>query len=99
MSPSNGPTLPVLFPNPSDGKEAVQLQVNVKGSGATVKAQIFTTGFRKVNEVVWMNVTAGIHPLPLSITDQWGNPLANGLYYVVVSVGSDKTVLKWLVIK
>jgi len=75
----------VLYPNPSTGGPVNLL---VPGSGtATVKVQIFTTAFRKVQERDYPNIplgTTGNGPT-VDMTDNWGDPLASGLYYVVVT--------------
>jgi hypothetical protein len=75
----------VIYPNPWTGGPVHLL---VPGTGvATVKVEVFTTAFRKVLvknfEAIPLG-TPGSGPT-IDMMDQWGNPLGNGLYYVVVS--------------
>jgi hypothetical protein len=74
----------VIYPNPSDGTKPVS--VNVPGLTVTsnITVQIFTTAFRKVQEIPFSNVLVGTD-INFSLTDKWGTHLASGLYYVVVT--------------
>lgn len=62
-----------------------------------VTVEIFTVAFRKVLEETFDNVQPG-SPIPLELKSRWGTPLANGLYYVVVTAGGHTYVIKLLVI-
>jgi hypothetical protein len=63
-----------------------------------VRVQIFTVAFRMVQNNDFKDVQAGgILQIPLE--DRWGNPLANGLYYVVVTTKAGRTIGKLLVIR
>jgi hypothetical protein len=76
---------PVLYPNPSSGDP---ISVYVPGNGvANVKVEIFTTAFRKVQEKDFPNVLLGTNNNNprVEMTDKWGDPLASGLYYAVVT--------------
>jgi hypothetical protein len=61
----------------------------------SVKAIVFTTAFRKVNEVVWSDLPAGVNPLKMPIRGTTGEALANGVYHlrVITSRGDDLTPL------
>lgn len=80
-----------LFPNPADGTKPVTLQLDCSFSG-NLKLQIFTTAFRKVQQKTYGQIMSypvngsctGVN-IVLDLKDDWGMPLANGLYYVVVS--------------
>jgi hypothetical protein len=61
--------------------------------------QIFTVAFRKVKEQVFPDRPAGTSTLSISLVDNWGYPLANGLYYVVVQTNQNRWVEKLLVLR
>jgi len=58
--------------------------------------QVFTTAFRKVNGFEVAQALPGVD-LTLAIVDKWGVPLANGLYYVVLTVDGKRTIDKLLI--
>ena len=62
-----------------------------------MKIQLFTTALRKVREDSFSSVPAGVLQAYIELKDKWGTPLANGLYYVVVSTGSHRSIGKILV--
>jgi hypothetical protein len=67
-------------------------------SSANVRIQIFTVSFRKVVDETIPSVPAGTSKLPVALVDREGRPLANGLYYVVVTVNGKRSVLKLLIL-
>ncbi|HEY5040300.1 MAG TPA: FlgD immunoglobulin-like domain containing protein, partial [bacterium] len=92
-----GPEKPICYPNPADGTKPVQLLFNLKSPEDTVKLQLFTAAFRKIQETVLRNVSAGKQQVTIELKDQWGAPLANGLYYVIISSPDGRSVGKLLV--
>ena len=60
---------------------------------------IFTTAFRRVNEITLPNVPAGTTDVALPLTDQKGTPLANGIYYVVVHTSQGRFITKLMVLR
>lgn len=86
----------ILYPNPSVGT-SVQLNPGLVSASA-VQVQYFTLAFRKVNELDFSQVGAG-GTLTLPLRDEWGNPLANGLYYVVVISNRGRSVEKLLILR
>lgn len=90
---------PLLYPNPVNGPGPAFIQVGFGSNEAWVEMKVFTTGFRKVKDKTLENVAAGINNLPLDLNDDWGKPLANGLYYVVLTTPENKYVLKLLVLR
>lgn len=96
MTATAGPGA-VVYPNPASGPGPVTLQYSLSTPADEVKVQVFTTGFRKVNEITLSHVPAGVHQVPLELTDRWGTPLANGLYYIIVRVYHERLVVKLLV--
>jgi hypothetical protein len=88
----------VIYPNPGTGTQPVQIIFQLNGSG-DVKLLVFTTAFRKVLEEDLGPLTAGTQTTTLELKDHWGKTLANGIYYVVISQGSNRLVGKLLVIR
>lgn len=90
-------TKPVIFPNPVQGSGPVSIALNMTKAGE-VKVQIFTVAFRMVQEQTFPSEPVG-SDVQLNLTDKGGTLLANGLYYVVVTSPSGKTVNKLLIIR
>jgi hypothetical protein len=86
---------PVLYPNPSDGGPIQVLPPPYSGV-EDVTVEIFTAAFRKVSTQAFGTQTYG--PLTVQLKDNWGHPLASGLYYLVVKVGPKRTVSKLLIL-
>jgi len=88
----------VVYPNPANGAGSVRTVFNLGGSG-DVKFQIFTTAFRKIQEVDLGDLQAGTQTASFELRDSWGRPLANGVYYLVFSRGSERSVGKLLILR
>lgn len=73
------------------------VEVNLASAQADVKVLIFTTAFRKVNEIDLGAMPPGVSDFKLDLKDRWGRDLANGLYYVVVRTSQGKLTAKLLV--
>lgn len=71
----------VLYPNPTISGEPVYLHLSGLSAATDVNVKVFTLSFRKVAERDYSQVKPGMD-LALSLTDQEGTSLANGLYYV-----------------
>jgi hypothetical protein len=100
LTPGTQPiSTPICYPNPSDGTVPIQLQVNLGKPADLVKIEIFTTAFRKVREMPISNVPTGVLQTSVELKDNWGAPLASGLYYLVVTNGSDRAVGKILILR
>jgi hypothetical protein len=78
-----------------DGPVSIRLP-NYPGI-AKVTVTVFTTAFRMVNE--FSATQAGGSDMALSLTDRRGQPLANGLYYVLIQAPSGKSVEKLLILR
>lgn len=63
-----------------------------------VEVEIFTSAFRKVQDSTFYSVASGL-AVTVELTDRWGRPLANGLYYVVVVVNGKQSVTKLLILR
>jgi hypothetical protein len=64
----------------------------------TVRVEIYTLAFRKVQDHSYGPMPSGT-PIPIQLTGPSGNPLANGVYYVVVTTSSGRAVGKLLVLR
>ena len=64
----------------------------------TVRVEVFTLAFRKVQDKTYNTLPSGT-AVTLSLTGREGNPLSNGLYYVVVTVNAQRSIGKLLVIR
>lgn len=62
-----------------------------------MRVEIFTIAFRKVLDESFYNVQPG-DPIPLELKDRQGTALADGIYYVVVTTGGHRYVVKLLAI-
>ncbi len=67
-------------------------------SGSEVKVQVLTTNYRKIRDLIVPRVPAS-GKVVLSVVDNWGAPLSNGLYFVRVTTVRDSYVLKLLVLR
>jgi hypothetical protein len=86
----------VIYPNPSNGSPINVLPPAFTGL-SEIRIQIFTTAFRKVLDVVYPHEPYG--PITLTLDDNWGKPLADGLYYVVIQTPGGRSILKLLVLR
>jgi len=57
---------------------------------------IFTAAFRKVLDI-HRTLPSGT-PATVELKDAWGHPLADGLYYVLVSVDGKRSFTKLLIL-
>lgn len=87
---------PILYPNPVSGGTSTTLRLTLRVS-SNVRVQIYTLAFRKVYDHTFAALSAGSQNLTIPLADSEGNPLANGLYYVIVTVNGQRTVLKLVV--
>ena len=88
------PANPSLFPNPVSGNT-----VNVYiPFGGDVEVDVYTLTFRKVISKPLGQQLPGI-TVSLTLTDNWGGTLADGLYYVVVKSQGKKWVGKLLILR
>lgn len=87
----------MVYPNPVQGGGAATLLPPVS-AGGDLHLEVFTLAFRKVKDF-----TVHLDPpgtaVTLDLTDPQGRPLANGLYYLVLSGGGHHWVLKLLVLR
>ena len=87
----------VVYPDPATGGTVNVLPPAYSGT-QDVKVEIFTLSFRKVLGEIFTSVPTGTS-VPIALNDQWGNPLADGLYYVVVTIGGKHSSAKLLILR
>lgn len=85
----------VIFPNPVKETMPVVLH-GFLPSTSDVKIQLYTLGFRNIQEQVFLQVPTG-SDIKIEIKDKWGTYLANGLYYVVITTNQGRTIKKLLI--
>jgi hypothetical protein len=91
---------PVPFPNPSTGHQlSIQVQLFFKAAAQSVRLEVFTTSYRKVNEVDLGDMSAGSTAVPLPLLDDRGIPLADGLYYLLVKASTGQAVGKMILLR
>lgn len=89
----------MIYPNPCDGSQPAHLAFKLDSSTDGVKIQLFTTAFRKVLDKALGSLPAGTHLSVFELKDNGGAPLASGVYYVVITAGSQRSVVKLLVLR
>ncbi len=87
----------VIYPNPPTGN-TVNVLPPAYGADADVRIEIFTLSFRKVFDQTYKDVASGT-VINLPLTDSFGHPLADGLYYVVVTVNGKHFTAKLLILR
>jgi hypothetical protein len=92
---TGGGVLP--YPNPVTGPGPVTIQVTLAAPAQDARILIFTTSFRKVNEICLGQVPAGMTKVSYNLTDRWGAPLANGPYYLILRGVPGRSVGKVLI--
>ena len=75
------------------------VDVTVAKAGDVVRIQLFTTAYRKINEIVLSSLPVGMTPVQLVLRDMKGKLLANGVYYIRVISGSAITIGKLMVLR
>jgi len=87
----------VVYPNPVTGPTVNVLSPAYSGV-SNVEVELFTTAFRRVQDEVFSDIHSGT-AVKVNLTDEWGHPLADGLYYVVVIVDGKRSIGKLLVLR
>jgi hypothetical protein len=88
----------LVYPNPADGTKPIHIHVQGIVGTADVRVEIFTTAFRKIQDVTFPKVPAGTD-VEISLVDRGGNHLANGLYYVRVQSNGGRQIIKLLILR
>jgi hypothetical protein len=87
----------IVWPNPVSGG-TLNVLLPAYGGSADVRLRIFTASYRKVEDVTFTNVPSG-RGLQVHLADSWGRPLANGIYYVVMTTPMKTYTTKLMVLK
>jgi hypothetical protein len=87
-------TTPVVYPNPVTGDQVTLSLPSVSGE---VTVEIFSLSFREIQTIQVQENGDALLVIPL--LDRRGVALANGLYYLRVTAGGKKWVLKLLVLR
>lgn len=96
-TPGAGGGGPSLYPNPIESGTTVRVHLNLTAK-TDVRVEIFTTAFRKVQDQDYPQQPPGVD-VAIGIVDMKGTPLANGLYYIVVTTSQKRSVQKLLILK
>jgi hypothetical protein len=91
-----GNTGVVVFPNPAKG-DTVNVLPPAHAGMADVRVEIFTSAFRMVQDEFFASVPPGV-AVTVELKDKWGRPLADGLYYVLVTVDGKRSFAKLLIL-
>jgi hypothetical protein len=86
-----------LYPNPATG-DTTALQVDLDVT-SDVTVGVFTIAFRKVQEKTFVALGPGVADLVLPLADKTGVRLANGVYYVVLEMGTERSIQKLLILR
>jgi hypothetical protein len=86
-----------IYPNPVTGPTVNILPPYYAGF-SNVRVEIFTLGFRKIIDLTFNSLLAG-KAIPLELVGRAGSPLANGVYYVVVTFNEMHSTGKLLVLR
>jgi len=86
-----------IYPNPAPGGSVSLLIPPYWGTG-DVRIQVFTVAFRKVRDRTFPVTNSGTS-LEITLTDNWGKPLANGLYYVAAWTPRGRSIGKLLILR
>jgi hypothetical protein len=88
----------VIYPNPVKGPGPVSIRLPEYAGVADVSVKVFTTAFRMVNSFT-VSHQAGGTDVSLPLTDRGGRPLADGLYYVMVTMPAGRSIEKLLILR
>jgi hypothetical protein len=87
----------VVYPNPVAG-ETVNVLPPAHSGMQDVRVEIFTLAFRRVLDESFASVPPGV-AVTVELKDNWGQPLADGLYYVVVTLDGKRSITKLLILR
>jgi hypothetical protein len=86
-----------IFPNPVQGTTVNIFPAFYLGQ-SDIRVEIFTIAFRKVKDETFRSVPAST-AVAVSLTDAFGRPMSNGLYYVIVTARSGKATGIMLILR
>jgi hypothetical protein len=86
-----------IYPNPVSGP-TVNILPPVYPGTSGIRVEMFTTAFRKVMDTTYPPVPSNT-VVVVALTGKGGHPLANGLYYILVTTSGGKATGKLLVLR
>lgn len=89
----------VVFPNPASGPGPVTLRLTLSNPADQVEIAVYTLAFRRVDNLTLRDVPSGTTDVALPLTDEWGHPLADGLYYIVARTPQGRFTTRLLVLR
>jgi hypothetical protein len=92
-TPGLQPTICPIYPNPVTNDDFVSSCIYVPGP-SSVELTVYTTAFRKIYDKTIQVSSYGT--LTWDLRDQWGTPVANGLYYVRIRVTGPAPTTKFM---
>ncbi len=96
-APTAVPGVIEIYPNPGTGPTVQILPPPYLGL-SNVRVEVYTLAFRKVKDETFDSIPSGT-AITLTLTGRGGNNLANGIYYVTVTVNGKRTIGKLLVLR
>lgn len=84
-----------VMPNPVHGPVATLYPPYFAGTVDAV-VQIYSVSYFKLGQVEFNAISW--HPLSLELKDRWGNPLPQGLYFVVFKTAKNRSIAKMLIL-
>jgi hypothetical protein len=88
---------PIPYPNPSPGG-TIHIQFVLAMASSDVKLRIFTTAFRKVLTLNLGALPAGSQTISVPLTNDHGQALANGIYYIEISDSQGRAIGKLMIL-
>ena len=89
---------PIPYPNPSSGG-TIHIQFVLAAASSDVELRIFTTAFRKVLTLNLGALPAGSQTISVSLTNNQGQALANGIYYLEISDSQGRAIGKLMILR
>ncbi len=88
---------PVCYPNPVKGGNQFSLHLSPCDQVPGIRIKLYTLAFRKVLDTQFNSSSGAVWDVDL--TDNWGSPLANGLYYLVIERPEGRVIEKLLILR
>lgn len=90
---------PVVYPNPLKDTDTLTLTVGFAKPTTWLQIKVFTVADRRVKNVTLQSLPAGMNTIPVEMKDDWGTPLADGLYYLYLVTPDQKFTKKVLILR
>lgn len=90
---------PVIYPNPLKDTDTLTLTIGFAKPTVWLQIKVFTVADRRVKNVMLQSLPAGMNTIPVEMKDDWGTPLADGLYYLYLVTPDQKFTKKILILR